>query len=90
MSTSERNVIIALFKEKSKAQKAAIKDTVTATSIEMVADEAIIVTKNEDGKLTISRSDHSVIRSLTVLTAKLMIVVPIGFTGALAMTTTGL
>ena len=86
----ERDIVIAVFKEKPKAQKALAKDGVAAANIEILAHEAVIVTKNADGSLTISRSEHSVKRSLATLTAKLMVVLPLGFYGVLATTAAGL
>ena len=86
----ERNIVIAVFKEKSKAQKAIFKDEVAATNIEGVADEAVIVTKNADGTLSISHSSHSIKRSLVTLTAKLMVALSLGFYGVLAVTTANL
>lgn len=82
-------MVIAVFREKSDLQQAVAKDGTVAANIELVADEAIIVTKQADGALTISRSDHSVGRSLATLTAKLMIVLPLGFYGVLAVAVSG-
>ena len=81
-------MVIAVFTEKSKLERSVANDTIAAT-IEQVADEAVVVTKQPDGELTISRSHHSVGRSLATLTAKLMIAVPLGFYGVLAVTTAG-
>lgn len=85
----ERNVVIAVFREKSKLERAVAKDDTVAATAEEVADEAIVVTKQSDGALTISRSHHSVGRSLATLTAKLMIALPLGFYGVLAFTGAG-
>lgn len=85
----ERNVVIAVFREKSKLERAVAKDDTVAATAEEVADEAIVVTKHSDGALTISRSHHSVGRSLATLTAKLMIALPLGFYGVLAFTGAG-
>jgi hypothetical protein len=81
----ERQVVIAVFSEKSKLQQALAKDETVAATIEQVADEAVVVTKQLDGALTISRSHHSVGRSLATLTAKLMIAISLGFYGVLAV-----
>ena len=88
--TIERSIVIAVFKERSNIQKAITKDGVVAANIETFADETIIVTKNTDGSLTINRSEHSIARTLTTLTAKLMIVLPAGLHGVLAITVAGL
>ena len=85
----ERNVVIGVFSEKSKLQQAIAKDETVGATIEQVADEAVVVTKQLDGALTISRSDHSIGRSLAALIAKLMIAVPLGFYGVLAVSKAG-
>ena len=86
----DRDIVIADFKERSSLQQMLTKDELIAANLEIAADEAVLVTKNTDGTLSISRSSHSAGRSLAVLSTKLLIVVPLGFTGALAVTTAGL
>ena len=66
------------------------KDEVLAATIEQVADEAVVVTKDSDDGLVVTRAHHSVGRSLAVLTAKLMVVIPLGFHGILAATATSI
>ena len=86
----ERTIVIAVFAERTSLQEALANDQAAATTLEILADEAIVVRKEADGRLTISRSDHSPTRSVAVMAAKLMLVVPLGFHGVLAMTTAGL
>jgi len=59
-----------------------------ATKVEEEADEAICITMlGVDGALSITRSSHSVGQSLAILTVKLMIGLPIGLWGTVAMAT---
>ena len=84
-----RIVVVAIFRERSKLERAIAKDDGVAATIEQVADEAVIATKEPDGELNVTRSHHSAGRGLALLTAKLMIAVPLGFHGVLAATTAG-
>ena len=83
---ARRSVVVAVFRERSKLERAIATEEALATTIEQIADEAIIVTKTSEGDLDLVRSNHSVGRSIAVLTAKLMVVVPLGFHGAIAAT----
>jgi hypothetical protein len=74
----DRDIVIAVFKERSSLQQMLAKDELIAANLEIAADEAILVTKDTDGTLSISRSSHSVGRSLAVLSTKLLVVVPLG------------
>ena len=88
--SAERDVVVAVFRKRSDLQRALATDTAAATSIELMASEAVVVTKDADGTLSISHSEHSPKKSLAVMTAKLMVAVPLGFYGVLAVTTAGL
>ena len=85
-STGRRSVVVAVFRERSGIERAIANEEGLAATLEQLADEAIIVTKTLDEDLEVIRSNHSVGRSLAVLTAKLMVVVPLGFHGIVAAT----
>jgi hypothetical protein len=84
---SEPVVVVALFSKRSKAEQALLPPTRKAAAVEIAADEAVVVTAEEDGTLAVHSSDHSASRSLATLAAKLLVVVPLGFHGALATMT---
>jgi voltage-gated potassium channel len=83
----EPTVVVALFPEQSKAEQALLPPGRKAAAVEVTADEAIVVTADADGTFSVHSSDHSAPRSLATLAAKLMVVLPLGFHGALATMT---
>ncbi len=80
-------MVVALFPEQSKAEQALMSPARTAAAVEVTADEAVVVTADADGTFSVHGSDHSATRSLATLAAKLMVVLPLGFHGALATMT---
>lgn len=85
--SGESNVVVALFSEPSAVERMMSEKGRVAAGVEIAAEEAVVVIKEPDGTLSVHRSDHSAPRSLAVLAAKLMIVLPLGFHGVLATMT---
>ena len=84
---TDPTVVVALFSERSKAEQSLLPPSRTAAAVEVAADEAVVVTAEPDGTFQVHASDHSASRSLATLAAKLIVVLPLGFHGALATMT---
>jgi len=88
-SVEDLHVVIALFGSDHRLRGDTALHERFATSVETSAAEAVIVAKDASGELTMTRSNHSVGRSLAELTGKLMIALPLGFHGVVALTNAG-
>ena len=84
-----RSVVVAVFAEHALAKLPDAGGQRIASRIEWVADEALVVVAGADGQLRMSRSDHSVGRSLVVWTAKLLVAASLGFKGVVATAVAG-
>ena len=84
-----QSVVVAVFAEHALARLPEVSAQQAAGRIEWVADEALVVVADADGRLRVSRSDHSVGRSLLVWTAKLLVAASLGFKGVLATAVAG-
>ena len=82
-------VVVAVFDAEQRIRGDAALHERLATNLETVAESAVLVAKDDSGALTLTGSDHSVGRNLAELTAKLLIALPLGFHGVLAMTSAG-
>lgn len=84
-----RSVVVAVFADHALVRLPEVSAQQVASRVEWVADEALVVVADADGKLRITRSDHSVGRSLVVWTAKLLVAGSLGFKGVLATAVAG-
>ncbi len=84
-----RSVVVAVFSDPALAKLPEASVQQMANRVEWVAEDAVVVVADADGRLRVSRSDHSVGRSLVVWTAKLMVAASLGFKGVGATAVAG-